>query len=532
MKSGSIAPQVIHAVSAGGRFDSSQVPAPPLSAVEQAAGELNLQVKVKSRADGIISIAAQDLSWDTELETRHGTMTVRDALATEEFLASGKLRCQTPFRDSDSEAAFLGRCKDGRPFVHDTGTATTHWLRDEDWQPSQASPVDGEIKPVELLFNVNAYRAARFFDANPPTLRWLLDDFLPAGIVGIVVAPGGTGKSWFFIQMASSVVTGLPLAGQWKVGLTGSVILLSAEDGEEQLHRRFERLLNQPVFTTNSDLISQLRERLIVVPRVGEDNLLTATDPHTREVGMTLLVDRLIVTAQQIHDLALIIIDPASRFRGGDENSAEDTTRFVQALERLAQTTGATVLVAHHSNKGAFNSTEQNQSASRGSSALTDGVRWQLNLMTFSEKEARRFGIPPEQRNFYVTAALTKSNYSPPHAPVILRRGDGGYLHRVNLVSHKEAQGDDLKSRIVALVASELKAGRQFSKTGFAQQFGKKDGALQAGNNTVREVLGNLIDTGRLRIEQGKLALPKKAKISITHAPCDITMNRDEKGSS
>jgi RecA-family ATPase len=270
---------------------------------------------------------------------------------------------------------------------------------------------------------------------------------------------------------------------------------------------------------------------MIVKSMVGENNQMTAA-LQSRDVEQTFYVDRLIATANQIPNLKLVIIDPASRFRGGDENSALDTTIFVVAIERVAQATGANILIAHHSNKGAFNAIEQNQSASRGSSALTDGVRWQLNLMTFSEKEARHYGIPSEQKNLYLTAALTKSNYSPPHAPVILRRGDGGYLHHVNLVSHKETQTDDLKSRIIALVASELKAGRQFSKTGFAQQFGKKDGALQAGNNMVREVLDNLIDTGRLRVEQGKLALQKKAKISISHASCDITMNRDGKGPS
>ncbi len=523
-----IAPQAFEADTAGGRFDSSQVLAPPPSTVERAAKKMNLQVEVKARSDGSLCITAHDLALDTILETRNGAMTVKDALATGEFLASGKLRCQTPFRDSDSEAAFLGRSNDGRPFLHDSGTSTTHWLRNEDWRSGQGSLPNTAIKPVEPLFDVEACRAARFIDTNAPAQRWLLVDFLPAGVVGIVVAPGGTGKTWWLLQLSASVVTGLLLAGRWEVAATGSVLLLSAEDDDGQLHRRIERLVQQLALTADPEIIARLRDKLIVVPRIGDDNLLTSTDPHTREVGMTLLLDRLIAAAKLIPDLALIIIDPANRFRGGDENAAEDTARFVQALERIAKATGATVVVAHHSNKGAFHASEQNQSASRGSSALTDGVRWQLNLMPFSERDAKNYGIPADQRGLYLTAALTKSNYSPPQLPAVLRRGDGGCLHRADLVPRKEAQTDDLQSRILALVASELKAGRRLSKSAFTQQFGKKDGALQAGNNTVREVLDKLISAGRLRTERGKLALPMKAKLSLTHTSHDITMHRDK----
>jgi hypothetical protein len=507
-----VASQTFEAAPAGGRFDSSLVIAPPSSKVQAAAKKLGLPLKVETKPDGSVSMWATDLTWETELETPFGRMTVRDAMSHPVFQATGKLRCQAPFRASDSEAAFLSLGKNDRPFIHDSGTSTTHWLLDADWQPNTAVHPMSEASAIEPLFDVDAYRAGRFIGVPPPEQTWILDDFLPAGIVGIVVAPGGTGKSWLNLQLAASVVTGLPLVGEWQVGLTGSVLMLSAEDDEGQLHRRMDQLLQQLLPNASPEMVAALRQKLIIVPRVGEDNLLTSTDPDSREVGMTVLLDRLIAAARQINDLALIIIDPASRFRGGDENAAEDTTRFVQALERITKELGATVLVTHHSNKGAFSASEQNQSASRGSSALTDGVRWQLNLMTFGEREAKNYGISSEERGLYLTAALTKSNYSAPRPPVILQRGAGGYLHRAKLVSNKDVQASDLKSRIVALVASEAKDGRRYSKTGFANQFGRKDGSLGAGNNTVRDILGELIAAGLVRVEGGKLTCATKAK--------------------
>ncbi|MBK6593296.1 MAG: hypothetical protein IPG23_11420 [Burkholderiales bacterium] len=52
---------------------------------------------------------------------------------------TGKLRCQTPFRASTSYAAFYSTNPDGKPFVYDSGTSTTHWLN------------EAEARKVELL---------------------------------------------------------------------------------------------------------------------------------------------------------------------------------------------------------------------------------------------------------------------------------------------------------------------------------------------------------------------------------------------
>jgi hypothetical protein len=144
---------------------------------------------------------------------------------------------------------------------------------------------------------------------------------------------------------------------------------------------------------------------------------------------------------------------------------------------------------------------------------LTDGARWQFNLMTFSEKEAQKYGVPVEDKGFYLTTAITKNNYSAPQPPVILKRYEGGYLQRADLVSTKDAQIDNLSSRVIDLVSSELKEGRSYSKTGFANKFGGKDGVLNIGNNAVRDVLSDVIKANRLRVDRGKLALPARAKI-------------------
>ncbi|MDZ7750011.1 MAG: AAA family ATPase [Halofilum sp. (in: g-proteobacteria)] len=50
--------------------------------------------------------------------------------------------------------------------------------------------------------------------------------------------------------------------------------------------------------------------------------------------------------ARDIPDLRLIVLDSVSRFRGGEENSNDDATRFVEAVESLREQTGAAIFSA------------------------------------------------------------------------------------------------------------------------------------------------------------------------------------------
>ena len=64
------------------------------------------------------------LTWDTQLETEVGIMSLAEYHAS----GRGKLRCQTPFRDSQSWNGILNRTNDGRPYIHDNGARVSYWL--------------------------------------------------------------------------------------------------------------------------------------------------------------------------------------------------------------------------------------------------------------------------------------------------------------------------------------------------------------------------------------------------------------------
>lgn len=248
------------------------------------------------------------------------------------------------------------------------------------WRTHMRNTGEVEAGSLTPLFDISEARIDRFLTTPAPPRRWIFKDFIPKGIVAAVIAPGGMGKSQLLMQIAYSACTGIPLAGHWPVGEAGSVLMLCAEDETDEVHRRVARIHTQLGKAMTRAELAQLGDRLHIKSLVGEDVQLT-TVGFGNEATKTEICARLALTVQQLDDVKLIIIDPASRFRGGEENSNAHATRFVSALEGLVKATGATVLIAHHANKAStFGSEKKSQNSSRGASALTDGIRLQLSL--------------------------------------------------------------------------------------------------------------------------------------------------------
>jgi hypothetical protein len=98
-------------------------------AIEQIRGTrpiINLTRGRSGKVSGVEVITA-DLTMEIELETPAGPTTVGALHAT----GAGHTRCQSPFRESFSWAAFYNVHGDGVPFVYDTGTNEKHILATE-----------------------------------------------------------------------------------------------------------------------------------------------------------------------------------------------------------------------------------------------------------------------------------------------------------------------------------------------------------------------------------------------------------------
>ena len=421
---------------------------------------------------------------------------------------AGKLISQKRLLDEVIALASAWNAKNNPPLEYEKveATCTSIWKTHQRKHPDEITvgTDDAEL----TLFDIDEARVSSFLNTEPPPRRWLLQDCLPFQKVGAIVAPGGTGKSQFLLQLAVSVAAGIPFMDHWNVPESGGVLMLAAEDDTDEIHRRLHNICVQLIATHRDDysLSMRIKENLYIRSMVAQDNLMTCVTIGDKEVRMTSYVPRLVRTAAEIPNLKLVIVDPASRFRGGDENFAQDTTRFIEALEQVREKTGATVLVAHHTNKWSGNAEEQSQGAARGSSAFSDGVRWQMNLKSLNAKAARDRGIPDELRKSYVEAEIVKNNYGPPTGSLLLKRGDGGFLGKITMEpsgsSHKDAA---LLAAIKARLKTEAKAGALLSPTRFVELIGGQHRALKVGKVTLRKKLKEFVASGELKVVNGKL---------------------------
>ncbi len=277
---------------------------------------------------------------------------------------------------------------------------------------------------------VTSSETAWFTDA-PPKRRWLLRDgrtalstgVLPLGKVGLLIAEGGAGKTMTLVALAIAGATGATWFGCYVVATAGRVLLLLGEEDAEEVHRRcysVARATGAPVPKPGS---------ITVLPLAGLPCPMVEADEKGNAQDAAFLHWLRSYIAQH-GPFTLILVDPLSRFAGADaeiDNAA--ATRFVQALESIATETGATVIVAHHTNKTARgNGAAVTGASARGSSAIYDGVRWAAALSS----EHVEMGDPDTAARLgeLVTLSIVKSNYSRKGEPLLLRRDqeNGGAL--------------------------------------------------------------------------------------------------------
>lgn len=325
-------------------------------------------------------------------------------------------------------------------------------------------------------------------DRLPPAIDWLVRDRIPAGIVGGIVAPGGTGKSMALIQLAVALATGKPWLGM-TVDRPRRVMVVSAEDGRDDFHRRL-----RAVAGSGCDL---LRDNLYFFDRTGLDNRLTQkTGDGT--IKQTAMVPTIAGVAGIIR-AEVIVIDPLARFSGGNENSNDDGTRMVEALEAIRKQTSATVLVAHHTSKNA----ERTQTAARGASALVDGFRWLALMQPMSVDDGKKFGIAPDGQNRFVWIGVVKSNYSGNWPGMWLHRAENGVLSPADLkpASRKKTDPETAKTEYQGFLERMTKLLQEhgsMSQNRVETLYSGSGGTLGVGQKKCRALIEQALKTGDL----------------------------------
>lgn len=406
-------------------------------------------------------------------------------------------RCQPPLPQAEVHqiARSIGRYEKGRNFnarrsspncATHASSGDEHTPSNQDWDSLDLS--QGSIHSM--------------LDKPPRRQEFLIKDILPKDIVAVLAGAGSMGKGYATLQLAFSVATGLPWLDM-ETESPGSVLMLSSEDDAQEIHRRIwkiARYYRENVCKPEEwpKFEGLLKNRLYIIDRTGKDNRLTSK--IARQTVRSDFSDSIVREVKKLDEPALVILDPLSRFDGGEPNDNADATKLIEAVEYIRKKTGTTVVLPHHVNKASLRDGDSAQHAVRGASGIVDGARWVGLLYTPKDNAKNRSKYAPKEKRLYFK--VVKGNYIKPDTGRWLVRGAGGVLRpekaeTEDTRSTRDREKDDYPICLRRIQDLLHKKGAM-PKRRIEDSYGGKDNLLRTGKTRVRNIIKRAIEEGDL----------------------------------
>jgi hypothetical protein len=299
--------------------------------------------------------------------------------------------------------------------------------------------------------------------------------------------------------------------------------LYNIEDDTDELKRRLGAVLQHW-----SIPFTEVRSRIALNSGADRPLLFARVDRNGTVIRQP-DVDGCIEQIRQ-HNIGLFVVDPFVETHEVNENSNEQIKMVAAMFREVARATNCGVLLVHHTAKppqGASDGHAGNMNTARGASALVGIARVVQTLFGMSEKDAQRYGIPPEQRHLYLRLDDAKANLGPtnPNASwfrrvsVEIANGDEvGVLEPVVLNEGKavgEEDTHDLHKSIIASLVAQVAdetitlnaAAVQLAWSGhprFRQYCRADDKGNQRASRTLREAITAACKSGIVIVSGNK----------------------------
>ena len=219
--------------------------------------------------------------------------------------------------------------------------------------------------------------------------RFVWKPYLPEGEFTVMMAPGGTGKTYFACAIAAALSNGEPLPGETAGRAPERVLMISAEDEGSILRGRLRRC--------GADL-----ERVMLLDSQASQGLCLSEEYEDFRAAVLAFRPR------------LVVVDPWHAFLGAaaDMNRANTVRPIFQKLSNLCKECGCAMLLLAHVNKKL--QTENINNAAMGSADLVNAARSVLYLIRDPEDDGCR------------VAVHSKANYAAEGKSLRLRIENGG----------------------------------------------------------------------------------------------------------
>lgn len=292
----------------------------------------------------------------------------------------------------------------------------------------------------------------QYFVGKAPEQKFLIGDTIPLGVPCVFAAAGDSGKGMMTLDLAMKVASGASMQNSFGglVAEHGDVILITAEDDKDEMHRRISRL-------DPSKYRENYEHKLRILPLPNLGGVFPIMQKFDNSYLMGEEFSRIYDQMLEMNTLKLIIIDPMASFVHADVNADPAAgAAFMSLLAQMATETGATVMVNHHMAKIRDNdpvtTPEQARNLIRGTSAIVDGVRSAFAVWSVDEgtgKQRCRDLQIEYTRNGVFDGAVVKSN-GPANREIrhFIRNPDTGLLEDRSMDIRSLAMSSTVRDRL------------------------------------------------------------------------------------
>lgn len=323
-------------------------------------------------------------------------------------------------------------CSIEEPTTSNEGVLNLSFVMGAEYMEEQDSDELSQTFDINKAININA---DHFIKSDLESRQYLINDFIPAEIPFLITAAGGTGKSYFALQMLVAVASGAKFM-DFDTSEPQPVLGYFMEEDENELTRRLQAILvgmeeNNIQFDKNA-----LNKNLKIISHSGTNVRLVRLEGNTLVETDNALY---LTEAIQKHNAKLCILDPLRTLTDGDENMNHIQNRFIECIEGIRNTTSCAIGLVHHTSKS-------DKSGSRGASALVDGVRLQMSLEVVDSVDVTENKIIQNQNRKkksttlsqpHVVLSIGKSNYTSKFTKLGLFKQthkQGIFLHHINSI--------------------------------------------------------------------------------------------------
>ena len=208
-----------------------------------------------------------------------------------------------------------------------------------------------------------------------PDPKWVVDEFIPSPSLAQLYGASGVGKTFVALDVGLSVAAGIEWLGTHEV-TQGPVVYVAAEG-----HRGMKTRVG-----------AWLQHHGREVGELEDFRLIAEALPLANPRDVAALIQQVDETFPE-RDLALLVLDTQARCTEGlDENSSKEMGLAVAAADRLKRSTGAAVLLIHHTGYEKYHARGSTAvQAALDSQAVIKGATQALTLTCEKQKDAEEF---------------------------------------------------------------------------------------------------------------------------------------------